>query len=385
MSIQVFKPKYRTEEVLEEIKECLEIGWTGMGFKTVKFEEEFKKFTDFPNAHFVSSNTAGLQIALKVLKDVNKWKKDSEVITTPLTFVSSNHAILYNNLTPVFADVDDQLCLDPTSIRSKITRKTKAIMYVGMGGNIGQYKEIVDICREYDLKLILDAAHMTGTFTQKVYDGVVGFDAQVGWDADVTIFSFQAVKNLPTADGGMICFQNKDYDSLARKLSWLGIDKDTYKRTNSKGSYKWDYDVVDLGFKSHGNSIMASMGLVALKYLKEDNAIRREISQKYDEGFKDEPLVTPIPHNKDCVSSRHLYQIRVNNRNEVMEYLNANEIYPGVHYKDNTQYELYSYAKNTCPNALKLSNEVISLPLHMYLTDDDINKVIKVVKKAVNR
>ena len=140
-----------------------------------------------------------------------------------------------------------------------------------------------------------------------------------------------------------------------------------------------------LGFKSHGNSIMASMGLVALKYLKEDNAIRREISQKYDEGFKDEPLVTPIPHNKDCVSSRHLYQIRVNNRNEVMEYLNANEIYPGVHYKDNTQYELYSYAKNTCPNALKLSNEVISLPLHMYLTDDDINKVIKVVKKAVNR
>jgi len=115
MAIQVFKPKYRTQEVLKEIEECLEIGWTGLGFKTEKFEEAWKKYTDFENAHFVASNTVGLQIALKVLKDANKWKNGDEIITTPLTFVSSNHAILYNNLQPVFADVDDQLCLDPKS------------------------------------------------------------------------------------------------------------------------------------------------------------------------------------------------------------------------------------------------------------------------------
>ena len=376
MAIQVFKPKYRIEEVLNEIKECLEIGWTGLGFKTEKLEEKWKTYTNFNNAHFVASNTVGLQIALKVLKDVNKWQDKDEVITTPLTFVSSNHAILYNNLKPIFADVDDQLCLDPKSVESLITRKTKAVMFVGIGGNIGQYKAIKELCDKHNLKLILDAAHMAGTKINNIH---------VGINADVAIFSFQSVKNMPTADGGMICFQNKDYDVLARKLSWLGINKDTFNRTNSKGSYKWDYDVIDLGFKAHGNSVMASMGLVALKYLDEDNARRREICNFYDQWFLGEEKIIPIKHNSECESSRHLYQIKVPNRNEVMEYLNANEIYPGVHYKDNTQYEMYSYAQGTCPNAHKSSEDVISLPLHMFLTNEDIKQVVKIVKKAVNR
>lgn len=383
MSIQVFKPKYRTQEVLKEIEECLEIGWTGMGFKTEQLENAWKEYTNFDNAHFVASNTVGLQIALKVFKDVNKWKDGDEVITTPLTFVSSNHAILYNNLTPVFADVDEQLCLDVKSIESKITKKTRAVMFVGLGGNVGQYKEVRELCTKYGLKLILDAAHMAGTRVDRVFHGVAQAKSHVGWDADVSIFSFQSVKNMPTADGGMVCFQNKDYDVLARKLSWLGIDKDTFNRTNSKGSYKWDYDVIDLGFKAHGNSIMAAMGLVALKYLDEDNSRRREICEIYDKAFVNEPLITPIEHNIECESSRHLYQIRVPNRNEVMEYLNANDIFPGVHYKDNTEYQLYSNGKGSCPNAHRLSEEVISLPLHMFLTEEDIERVIKVVKKAV--
>lgn len=376
MAIQVFKPKYRTEEVLEEIKECLEIGWTGLGFKTEKLEEKWKQYSGFSNAHFVASNTVGLQIALKILKDVNKWKDEDEIITTPLTFISSNHAILYNNLKPVFADVDNQLCLDPKSVKSLITRKTKAVMFVGIGGNIGQYQAIKELCDKHNLKLILDAAHMAGTKINNNHAGI---------DADVTIFSFQSVKNLPTADGGMVCFQNKDYDILTRKLSWLGIDKDTFNRTNSKGSYKWDYDVIDVGFKAHGNSIMASMGLIALKYLDEDNTRRREICDLYDQLFSKEKDIIPIPHNLECKSSRHLYQIRVPNRNEVMEYLNANDIFPGVHYKDNTQYKMYSYAQGTCPNAHKLSEEIISLPLHMFLTEEDIKDVAKIVKKAVKR
>ena len=127
------------------------------------------------------------------------------------------------------------------------------------------------------------------------------------------------------------------------------------------------------------------MGLVALNYLDEDNEMWREICILYDEGFKNNKLITPILHNSDCMSSRHLYQIRVANRNDVMEYLNANDIFPGVHYKDNTEYQIYSNAKGTCPNAHKLSEEIISLPLHMFLTHDDISKVIKTVKKAVLR
>ena len=167
MSIQLFKPKYRIEEIIEEIRECLEIGWTGLGFKTDLFEERWREYSGFKNSHFVSSNTSGLQISIKVLKDVNKWKDGDEIITTPITFVSSNHSILYNGLKPVFADVDDQLCLDPSSVESRITRKTKAVLFVGIGGNIGKYDEIKKICDRHDLKLILDAAHMAGTWVDR--------------------------------------------------------------------------------------------------------------------------------------------------------------------------------------------------------------------------
>lgn len=382
MGIQLFKPKYRSKEILKEIEECLEIGWTGLGFKTEIFENKWKEYTNFQNAHFVASNTVGLQIAIKVFKDVNKWKKDDEIITTPLTFVSSNHAILYNNLKPVFADVDNQLCLDPASVESKITRKTRAIMFVGIGGNVGKYKQIKKICEKHNLKLILDSAHMAGT---KVYCEDTQKYVHIGLDADVSVFSFQSVKNLPTADGGMICFSNKDYDTLARKLSWLGIDKDTFNRTTSKGNYKWDYDVIDVGFKAHGNSIMASMGIVGLKYLDEDNNYRRNICDIYDKGFKDCKEIQIVNHSNDCISSRHLYQIRVANRDLVIEFLNANDIFPGVHYKDNTQYEMYSYASGTCPNASLISQEIISLPLHTFLEKSDVQKIIEVVKKAVSK
>mgnify|MGYP003349407980 CR=1 FL=1 len=181
----------------------------------------------------------------------------------------------------------------------------------------------------------------------------------------------------------MVCFKDKKYDTLSRQISWLGIDKDTFARTNRQGSYKWDYDVIDCGFKAHSNSIMASMGLVGLKYLDEDNQRRREICELYDKAFKNNPKIKIIKHNPSCESSKHLYQIQVNNRDQVLEYLNNNDIFPGVHYKDNTQYDIYSYGFGTCPNAHKASNELISLPLHLFLTNNDVEYVIEKVIEAI--
>ena len=373
-NINLFVPKFRTEEVLEQIRFCLEKGWTGLGFKTVEIENEWKKYTGLSNAHFLNSATSGLHLAVKILKDVNKWSDGDEIITTPLTFVSTNHVIIYENMNPVFADVDEYLCLDPKDVEQKITKKTKAIIFVGVGGNTGRLNDIIDLCEKYNLKLILDAAHMSGTFI-KTGNKV----EHVGNKCDVTVFSFQAVKNLPTSDSGMICFKNDDYDSLSRKLSWLGIDKDTYQRTNDKGTYKWEYEIVDIGFKYHGNSIAASMGLVGLKYLEDDNSRRREICDMYEKGFKNTNIKF-IPIHTDCVKpSRHLFQIVVNNRDKMMELLNEYGIYPGVHYRDNTLYNVYKNHYGTCPNSHKISEKIISLPLHMSLTDDDINYVIKKV------
>jgi len=382
-NIQLFIPKFRKEEIFEEIGQCLDKGWTGLGFKTLEVEEAWKKYTGLKNAHFLNSNTSGLHLALKILKDVNKWKSGDEVITTPLTFVSTNHAILYENLKPVFADVDQHLCLDPTSVLKNITKKTKAVIFVGIGGNTGQLLEISDICEKYGLKLILDAAHMAGTRMQ-FGGGTWLIEEHVSSLADVCVFSFQAVKNLPTADSGMICFRNKDYDTLARKLSWLGIDKDTYQRSNSKGTYKWEYDLIDAGFKYHGNSIMASMALVGLKYLEEDNAKRRQMCEYYEDRFKETGITSIKMHSSCAVPSRHLYQIVVSKRDELMSYLNTQGIYPGVHYRSNTSYKMYEHGVKNCPNAIKYSDTIITLPLHLHLTASDLEYVADKVIQGYN-
>lgn len=370
MSIQVFVPKFRTEECLEEIRECLDKSWTGMGFKTQIFEQAWCEYTGLQFAHFLSSNTVGLHLAFHLFKSHYNWQDDDEVITTPLTFISTNHAISYEKLKPVFADIDSTLCLDPKSIESRITTKTKAVIYVGLGGNTGRLEEVSQLCKKHNLKLILDAAHMAGTRLHNKH---------IGTEADVTVFSFQAVKNLPTADSGMICFKEPIFDELCRKATWLGINKDTYARTTTQGNYKWKYDVESIGFKYHGNSIMASLGLVGLKYLDEDNRYRRTLAQQYKTLLASQPAIEFIEEIKDCESAQHLFQIRVKQRDNLLIHLQNHDIYPGVHYRNNTEYTPYKYGWSSCPNAANISDEIISLPLHLHLSNQDVMHISDVI------
>lgn len=370
MAIQLFVPSFRIDECLAQIRECLEKGWTGLGFKTVEFEAAWKAYTGLPHAHFLSSNTVGLHLAVEMFKTRYGWADEDEVISTPLTFVSTNHAILYSRLKPVFADVDDSLCLDPDSIEARITPRTRAVIFVGMGGNTGQYARVVELCARRGLKLILDAAHMSGTR--------VG-GRHVGHEADAAVFSFQAVKNLPTADSGMICFRDVEDDVRVRKLTWLGINKDTYSRTAGQGAYKWMYDVEEVGYKYHGNSIMAGMGLVQLKYVDRDNAYRRQLAAWYREFFAGQASVRTVDVTPGCESSCHLMQIRVGNRDQLMLALHEHQVYPGVHYRDNTEYRMYAYAAGTCPNAARASGEIISLPMHIGLTRADVEMISDLV------
>ncbi len=373
-SIQLFVPTFRIEECLAEIRECLEKGWTGLGYKTVELEQAWKEYTNLPHAHFLNSATAGLHLAIRLFKEEYHWSDGDEIISSPLTFVSTNHAILYERLKPVFADIDASLCLDPASVAERITPRTRAVMYVGVGGNTGRLDDIAQLCRERGLKLILDASHMSGTR----YHG-----KHVGDEADVAVFSFQAVKNLPTADSGMICFADTHLDTEVRKWTWMGINKDTYTRTVEQGTYKWYYDVEHEGFKYHGNSIMAALGLVSLKYLDQDNAYRRQICEWYDELFADTPQIERIPIAPGCVPSRHLYPIMVNQRDEVILALNNSKIYPGVHYRDNTMYRMYAYAHGTVPHAARASDRLISLPLHLRLTYRDVERIGRTLQKIV--
>jgi degT/dnrJ/eryC1/strS aminotransferase len=377
MGIQLFKAKYEVEECLAEIKECLEVGWTGMGFKTVKFEEAWKAYTGLPFAHYLSSSTIGLYMAVDIMKEEYGWKDGDEIITTPITFVSSNHAILKSNMKPVFADIDETMCMTPESVKDKITDKTKAVMYVGLGGNMGHYYEIVKLCEENNLKLILDAAHMAGT----------RYKSEIpGREAEVVVYSFQAVKNLPTADSGMICFKRGEFDEIVRKKCWLGINKDTYARSNDSGNYKWRYDVEYVGDKGHGNSIMASIGLVQLKYLDRDNAYRRQLVSWYRDRLSQySDLIKLTKMEEGCESSCHLFQICVEDRDGLMMALNAAEIYPGVHYANNINYRMYNYAKGTCPYAEYVSEHTITLPMNLYVTFEDVQRICDVVIKFVTK
>lgn len=373
MTIQIFQPRFRIDECLAGIRECLEKGWTGLGFKTVEFEDAWKKYTGLKNAHFLNSATAGLHLAVNIFKERHGWQDGDEIISSPITFVSTNHAILYESMKVVFADVDHYLCLEPEDVERKITERTRAVIFVGIGGNSGQLERIVEICRDRNLILILDAAHMSGAKLNGQDPGLL---------ADAAVYSFQAVKNLPTADSGMLCFQDDNLDAQARRKSWLGISKDTYQRAKGPGAYSWMYDVDTVGFKYHGNSIMAAIGLVQLKYLDEDNAYRRQVADRYDAAFKGSDVVTPVPVAEGCVSSRHFYQVGVGNREEVITALNTKDIHPGVHYRDNTHYPMYAEARGTCPNAHTLSEQVLSLPMHLELTQGDVENVSRVILEA---
>lgn len=368
-NIQVLKPMYRVDECLKEIRECLEIGWTGMGFKTIEFEDKWKEYTGLQNAHFLNSATSGLHLAVNILKENKNWNDGDEIITSPFTFVSTNHAIVYERMKPVFADIDNSLNLSPSSVLEKITDKTRAIIFVGIGGNTTNMIEIIEIAKQKNIAIILDAAHMAGSYYNSKH---------VGFDVDVSVFSFQAVKNLPTADSGMICFRDAKDDVRARELSWLGINKDTFARSK-QGNYKWDYTVNDAGFKYHGNSIMASLALVGLKYLDADNSYRRQLAYWYTKNLQGK---LEIINHQSQETARHLFQVVVEDREKIIESLTKQDIYPGVHYRQNTEYKPYTIEYD-CKKSQFYSDRVLSLPLHLHLTKSDVDVISNVLLKAI--
>jgi dTDP-4-amino-4,6-dideoxygalactose transaminase len=359
--MQVLKPVYHTQEILPLIERSMDAGWTGYGPMCAEFEQRWCEYADVDNALFLNSATAGLHLALECLKDGR-----SKVITTPITFVSTNHAILYAGLTPVFADVDSSLNLNPQSVEAYIDSDTLAVMFVAIGGNAQNYREIREVCDRHGVYLILDGAHAVGTTLPRVFDGVIVADSQIGWDADASVFSFQAVKNLPTADSGLITFKDKARHERAKRLSWMGIDRNTFSR--SAGSYKWGYDVPELGWKYNGNDIMACMAIVGLNHLQADKKHRNTLARCYEQW-----LVEFIPHLEG--SSRHLFQVLVADREKTLNELKAKDIHCGVHYASNRTYPMFAGCAGKTPYADWVSDHMISLPLHLEITLWEVEKV----------
>lgn len=367
--IPIFRPSMGEEEI-EAVAEVLKSGWIGLGPKTKEFEERFAEYIGTKYVVALNSCTAALHLAINVL-----GIDSGEVITTPITFVSTAHTILYNDARPVFADVqEDTLNIDPIDIERKITEKTRAIIAVHYGGHICDMDEILGIAGEHNLYVIEDASHACGAEYKKKKAGSLG---------DIGCFSFHAVKNLATGDGGMITTNDKEIYEKLLKIRWLGINKSTYQR-DTKG-YSWYYDVEYVGFKMHMNDIAAAIGLVQLKKLDKMNSERREIVRRYNEEFEDlDWIETPV--ERDYVrSSLHNYAIKVNrgDRNELIVHLAGRGISAGVHYMPLYLHSIYKKLgiNGNCPIADRVWGKLVTLPLYPDMREEDAEMVVEGVRE----
>ena len=240
--IPLFKP-YMDDREARAVAETLRSGWITLGPKTEEFENAFAKYVGAKHAVALNSATSALHLALIV----SGVKKGDEVITTPVTFASSAEVILQAGAKPVFADIDPRtLNIDHFSIKKKITKKTKAIIVVHYGGQPCEMDAINKLANKHHIAVIEDAAHAAGSS----YKG-----KKIGNSKNLTTFSFHAVKNLATGDGGMITTPDADVDKRLRSLRWMGINKSTSER-ETEGGYRWDYDIsIEGGFKYHMNDI----------------------------------------------------------------------------------------------------------------------------------
>jgi len=366
--IPVFKPSYGPEE-LEALREPFASGWIGLGPKTKEFEEKFAAHVGVRYAAGMNSATAALHLGLHLLNVAG-----GEVITTPMTFISTNHVILYNQAIPVFADIEeDTLNINPEEIEKLITPRTRAIVCVHYGGHVCNLDAIHAVAQARHLPVLEDAAHACGS----LYQG-----RAVGGLSDVTCFSFHAVKNLATGEGGMVTVNDPDWDARLRRWRWLGINKSTFDRSIVDNKYAWYYEVEELGYKYHMSDIAAALGLVQLGKLERTNARRREIVQQYNTAFADlDWLRLPVekPYTR---SACHNYVVRVGGgrRDAFVTYLADRGIATSVHYVPNHLYEMYRPYARPLPVTERVWKEIVTLPLFPDLTESQLQQIIEAVR-----
>lgn len=366
--IPLFRPSYDHRE-LNALKEPFKNGWLGLGPKTKEFEDKFALYVGSKYANALNSATSALHLALTLFNI-----KGKEVITTPITFVSTNHAILYEGGIPVFCDVEpDTLNIDPKKIEALITKKTVGIICVDYGGHPCDIDAIKKIAKKHKLFVLEDAAHSAGS----KYKGKM-----VGSVADITSFSFHAVKGIATGDGGMLTYNKKDWDVSLRKRRWLGINKSTFDRTITKEGYHWYYEVEELGYKYHMNDINASLGIVQLEKLDKHIAIKRKIAKRYTDALSKLDWITPPVEKKYAWSAVHNYAVQVDekDRDLFVTHMMKHGIHVGMHYIPNHLYKMYKPYYRKLPIAEAVWKRVVLLPMFPQLTKEEITYIIDTVK-----
>lgn len=364
---------------VKAVAETLKSQFITCGPKVEEFERLLESYTSAKYAVACANGTAALHCAC-IAAEIGPG---DEVITTPLTFAASANCILYCGGTPVFADINPETYnIDPDSIEAHITAKTKAIIAVDFTGQAVEHERIRAICDKHHLIFIEDAAHAIAT----KYNG-----KQVGSLADMTCFSFHPVKTITGGEGGAILTNNDEYYKKLVLAHTHGIthDEELFEHEHEG---PWEYEQISLGYNYRITDFQAALLISQMSKLEKFKARRQEIVKMYDKAFANIPEIIvqkEIPQSDTC---RHLYIIRLAldklncTRREFFDAMATENVQCQVHYAPVywfPHYRRLGYRRGLCPNAEEIYKGIMSIPLYPLLTDDDVNDVIKAVKKIV--
>jgi perosamine synthetase len=371
--IPVFKPALDQEEWYA-LKEPIEKGWLGLGPKTKEFEERFAEYVHVPYAVGANSGTAALHLGFAALNITG-----GEVITTSLTYVATNHAIIWCGGTPVFADVEEDTGnIRVDEIERCITPRTKAICVVHYAGHPCDMDPIMELAARHNLPVLQDSAHACGSR----YKG-----RPIGSFGEVNTFSFDPVKNLATGAGGMVTVRDEALDRRMRKLRWLGHARPPGTPAEP-GMMDYYHVTEEIGFREHMNDLSAAIGLVQLRKLERHNDRRREIAAIYDAAFADMDWVqTPVLKDY-AFTAQHKYVIRVpaEDRDPLILHLKERGVGSHVHFVPTHLHPAYKpYATELLPVTERLWKTLVTLPLFPTLTDSEIQQVIDGVRSYERR
>jgi dTDP-4-amino-4,6-dideoxygalactose transaminase len=373
------------EEEIAEVVDTLRSGWVTTGPKARKFEQAFTAYLgdDSLQSIAVNSATAGLHLALEALG----IGPGDEVITTTHTFTATAEVVRYLGADVKLVDIDPAtLNIDPAAIEAMITPRTKAIMPVHYAGLSVDMDAIFAIAKKHNLKIVEDAAHALPTTYKQQLIGTL--------QSDAAVFSFYANKTMTTGEGGMLVTRDPQLAARAKVMRLHGINRDAFDRFTAKVP-SWYYEIVAPGFKYNLTDIAAALGLHQLQRVSGFQERREQIASRFDEALADLPLLLPPrpPHAGD-LHSWHLYVVRLSdeaaiNRDQLIDSLFADGIGVSVHYIPLHQHpywkERYDLKPEQFPHSQKAYERMVTLPLYTKMSDDDVERVIKAVRKAFGK
>ena len=369
------------QEEIDEVVDSLQSGWLGTGPKVARFERDFARYKAVPDGHATALNscTAGLHLSLLSLG----LEPGDEVITTPLTFCATVNTILHAGLKPVLADIDPvSLTIDPAAIEAAITPRTRALLPVHYTGHPCAMDRIMAIAQRHELKVVEDCAHAIET----TFDG-----RPAGSFGDFGCFSFYVTKNVACGEGGMVIGQDAAAIRRIKRLALHGMDNDAWKRFGGAG-YR-SYAVVECGYKYNMMDLQAAIGIHQLARVESHWERRRVLWERYQEAFRDLPVMTPAPLAEQHRHGYHLYTVLIDpdatgiSREDFIAGMTARQIGVGIHYLSLPEHPYYQEAlgwrPEHYPNAMRVGRQTVSLPCTPYLKPDEVDHVIASVHALI--